>query len=122
MPAGLALAGTAHRLASAHVPVLTPCPPCFPPFLTCSPDFAWREEMRKDEDQENSFLKDRARASRGALWGRARSRRMPSDSRPESGPACTSQYLPAHGSCVSACALHASVLCSLAYSKTNHLF
>lgn len=25
-----------------------------------SPDFAWREEMRKDEDQQNEFLKSRA--------------------------------------------------------------
>ncbi|PRW56058.1 cellulose synthase [Chlorella sorokiniana] len=32
-------------------------------YIRNSPDFAWREEMRKDEDQQNSFLKDRARDS-----------------------------------------------------------
>lgn len=32
-------------------------------YIKNSPDFAWREEMRKDADQENPFLKDRARDS-----------------------------------------------------------
>lgn len=60
------------------MPACTACLPCpgppHPcpqprPIPTCSPDFAWREEMRKDADQENAFLKDRARAS---VWGHLR--------------------------------------------------
>lgn len=32
-------------------------------YIKDSPDFAWREEMRKDEDQQNKFLYERAKQS-----------------------------------------------------------
>lgn len=32
-------------------------------YIKNSPDFAWRAEMRGDEDQQNQFLYDRARST-----------------------------------------------------------
>ena len=45
-----------------------PCPPGPP--TPRSPDFAWREEMRKDEDQQNHFLKERAADHMKQSWFR----------------------------------------------------